>query len=199
MAEPSRVLRNRLLNSLLTSVAATLPPRTLSSDKLTTMTILWKRFHLHRCLADTPSPFIAAAADNTRSIELEQSGLDLLQFAADDMHALHRKKLARALELDAETCRRTAPLTNTYAGFDLLQAFCQVRNAIPQSDLTGGLSRNMSAAEVSVQLHVEAIEKELKGEEERTRREVHDLYGQAVALMLILRKIKSIFQTCQLV
>jgi hypothetical protein len=189
--QPSDVLRRHLYFSLLTSTAATLDPWTPSVDKTSFMLTLWKRSYLQRCLDRNPSPFTTADSVNLGQLELARSGLELLRLASSDLHTLHADVLKCAITLEAEARRPES--ASSYAGLDLLRSFCQVREEVSQNGSGGSdrVSAYMSAMEVSVKLHVEAMEKELRSDEQvLLRQEVHHLYAWSVALIVILRKIK---------
>lgn len=159
----STTYRAYITSGLLTSESASLPPWTPSGQQLfPIMMRLWKRRNAYRLLDQSPSLLPAVCNLDLCALEQMQVGLEILYTTSQSYHSRHQTLLTQAIQ--GHTNDRSVSAMPAYAGLDALKEFCRIRQRLSDESTDPGAneSQHMNAAQVSVQLHVDALERELK-------------------------------------
>ncbi|KAF7562938.1 hypothetical protein G7046_g1205 [Stylonectria norvegica] len=181
-------LRTHLAQTLLTAERATLPAWSPSGMTVhATLLAHWKRSNLRHQLAQHAFSLPGNAFHDSQPLEQALMGLDLLQWTFYNLHNRHRSLLHEATQLEVRVRSTVLSTSGAFAGLDLLQEFCRIRRTIAMAQ-PAVEERHMLATEVTVGYHVKALEEQLVVQERSARDQVAALFGQCVALIVILRK-----------
>ncbi|EWG55972.1 hypothetical protein FVEG_14075 [Fusarium verticillioides 7600] len=190
----STAYRAYITSGLLTSESASLPPWTPSGQQLfPIMMRLWKRRNAYRLLDQSPSLLPAVCNLDLCALEQMQVGLEILYTTSQSYHSRHQTLLTQAIQ--GHTNDRSVSAMPAYAGLDALKEFCRIRQRLSDESTDPGAneSQHMNAAQVSVQLHVDALERELKEKQRLLHEDTQAAYRECVVSILILRYTRKKF------